>query len=1084
MNPFLRAVNLSFIVLIMSVSVFFTKESGAAAVFNKDYVGDTAVDGKWMIDKDSVYAFTPESGEKTSRTIEKTASTTYFVQSGPVPETTDRTGYGGALNLKFYSGLTYDYLREELPGKTVSVTVNIPEASVGSSPVIPNKLRVSLKSEQDGNWVDLFPGGKEWTSVRSPGIYDFNIDIPSEPAELASGNIFDPSRTVLFSVDYYLMQGRKSNSSAIYSFSDFQIEGIKLDPKDLKWQFTKNGYAVEGVYLPEFSRSSTLISAMGRGLDLVFSEGSVIRQKPVSGELNDMYMVLAVYIPQELRYQKGTLALTLHHENGKVRSSVKSFNSCNLEGKVFLTLPLEAFSVTSGLSELLESSTLKLRIKTFEPHTPGMMPIALEPLKIKQGHLIPFDTKWRVRDPQGLGAYPELEVRPDGSVGASNIAVRSLAEGHYQLDAAVKMKGGIDWGNPFYKVELIRDLPGAPVDLDDMRVEVLISPLTDTMDVWQRPFRARVGLKDINGNLMFGPNISLSEGLPSLAALDVSTNNPMPKGLVTGGFDPARVDSVIINIEASHGPTDPVILRFSLSNLSISPREYKRTSPPKPVDFSVFPVEPSKWELTRLIKEAGGYLVGINYPFPVLDLPEGILRVPQIYPSVGMKANDPMHLGFGSETTGKTVLDDFISFTEKDINVVRLLVLGHLDGVYTFDERGKDIADFADGREALIQRTAGMSVEKFADFLNRNESTFFPTDGHGNLLGLEKHVISDFVAFLDILEEVENRTGKRLMAIISFYDFLLGDGSSKEGPLRQYNVGEHPEVVTDPVIKAKAQALFWKILKELSRDERFYRYIAVAEIMNEPANATVLATRRHFVDLLNFVGEGLYLMKDALGPSIPVSVGFRSWPEDLQYWAPIAGGVDVLMIHYWESLESYNIDKPSLWPLDAPAAELWENLGAEPGGRLTGMGEIGPLGDIRENLFRLEKAGYDFSLVWSYSGHDSYNAKPYMDDIKKYQESNYLFAELKKNKKSTIKNAFMYLFAARDLFDSSYDDLVRPPEADLSDKNFYTYAYERLERTKDSHLKDVVLEILRIGKLKGIDLDRRTLKILVFRAVE
>jgi len=177
------------------------------------------------------------------------------------------------------------------------------------------------------------------------------------------------------------------------------------------------------------------------------------------------------------------------------------------------------------------------------------------------------------------------------------------------------------------------------------------------------------------------------------------------------------------------------------------------------------------------------------------------------------------------------------------------------------------------------------------------------------------------------------------------------------------------------------------LMKMLKEDDRFYRYVAAVEIMNEPANGTKLATRERFADLVNFVGEGLYLLKDALGPTIPVSVGFRSWPYDLAYWRPVGEGIDLLIPHYWESLESYNIDTPGLWPLDMPVEELWKFLGQSPDGRLTGMGEISPVGNLTRNLDRLKKAGYDFALIWSYSGHDGHDAKPVMNKISAYQRN-------------------------------------------------------------------------------------------------
>jgi hypothetical protein len=464
----------------------------------------------------------------------------------------------------------------------------------------------------------------------------------------------------------------------------------------------------------------------------------------------------------------------------------------------------------------------------------------------------------------------------------------------------------------------------------------------------------------------------------------------------------------------------------------------------------------------------------------VLKVDRDLLEVPQIYPTVGMKATDPRHFGLASDLTKKTVTADFETFAANDLVLVRLFTFGHLDGVFTWDEKGIDIKDFGKGNEQRVQEAAGMSVEKLAEFLNANEETFFAKSNSGNLIGLERHVMGDMKAILDILEDVEKNTGKRIYVIISLYDFLLADGSTKEGPLRAYTVGEHPEVVLDPMIKVKAQALVWKLMKDLAKDKRFQKYVACVEIMNEPANATVLSTKKNFNDLLNFVGEGMYLTKDAIGPNVPVSVGFRSWPADLRFWAPIANGLDVLMIHYWESLESYNINVKGLWPLDMSVAKLWEYLGTTPKGRLTGMGEIGPKEPLKKNLFDIEKACYDFCLIWSYSGHDSYNAKLEMAKINEYQKGNRLIAELRKVQKETLKKAFRHLISARVLFEEQ-----KPSKEDIGahEETFKASLAEKLKTIDDPEVKKAMEDILKIAELKGITLNTKNIKFLLFEAV-
>ncbi|MGB2601053.1 MAG: hypothetical protein WBD12_03470 [Candidatus Omnitrophota bacterium] len=1076
---------LTFIFVSLIPAAFsYSEDPSVKFIQDQEYYGDFTVDGSWKADESSPLMMAIAKEGIKPPVIKTAPSRTYFVTSGPLgKEQTGKISYGGALNLKYYSGISYDYLQENLPGKTVSVDIEIPAESVRQDNPVPNKMRIVMKSETDGAWADFYYEN-EWISARKPGTYPVKVKIPTEPVSLYTDQVFHPENSILFSIEYFSMEGARYLPYLSFSFSNFEIEGIDLDPLDLKWQLTKDGYAIENVYLPSFVKGSTIISQMNKGLDANFevAKASLKAERPFSGKLENFFLTLSAFVPKDLRQQKGAFDLTIRDKNGNVRSSVKNFNSCNLEGRVYLTLPLDSFSVQKDISELIKDTEISLRVKTLNSHTADMLPIVLEPLKIRQGHLISFDNTWQVRDAQGLGGYKKIDVRPDGQIAAGGITVKEFRNNLYQLDATLRMKGGIDWENPYYKVELIRDFDEGPVDLDNMRIEVFVSPLTDTTDVWQRPFRARLGLLDSSGSVMFGPNISLSEGLPSLAALDVSLTHPMPKGLVTPGFDPTKVKAILINFEASHGPTEIRAIGLSLVNLAVSPRESTRASGAKSIDFSRFKREPASWELTRLVRESGGYFVGINYPFTVLDLPESVLKVPQVYPAIGMKPTDPRHLGFGSELTKTTTINDFKKFADHDIDVVRLFILGHLEGVFTWDEKGKDINGFGEGMEQTIQEMAGMSVEKLAEYLNENDETVFRRDDSGNLLGVEEHVLPDFRTLFDILEQVEKETGKRLFVMISLYDFLLGDNVKNEGPLRMYTVGEHAEVVIDPLLKVKVQALTWKIMKIMSQDERFYKYVAVAEIMNEPANATGLATQKHFVDLLNFVGEGLYLLKDALGPSIPVSVGFRSWPGDLRYWAPIGGGVDVLMIHYWESLESYNIDTPELWSIDMSTGKLWEYLGQKPEDRLTGMGEIGPK-DLEKNLFRLERAGYDFTLLWSYSGHDSYDVKPFMATVARYQKGDYMFGKLMELPLPVLKKAFLYFLTARELFDAQWEQITQTTPVN-PDEAFRSYMVSRSQGVKDDGLKPAISGLLEISRLKDITLSPENIRYLILKTIK
>ncbi|KJJ85198.1 membrane or secreted protein [Candidatus Omnitrophus magneticus] len=1081
------------LIFLMNVSdfSFAQKKSTIETLRAQGLFENMALNGIWVIDDRSIYPLLDESSGIKPPSIDQSYSRTYFIQSGLLPKKYTKMSYGAALNMKFFSGLSYDYLQKNLPGKTVSMDVFIPEESISSYAVVPNRLQVVIKSEKKNEWADYY-GETEWIRAKTPGLYHVRIKIPEEPVMTKSGKLFYPDHAILVCIDYYLMEGAKRHSSITYSFSNFNIEGIKLDPKELKWQLTVDGYSVENMYLPYFGEDNTFISSIGTGVDVRFNQAPVEAQlsKPFSGKLENLFLALSVYIPVDLRQQKGTLALTIRDNKGAVRSSVENFHSADLAGRVHLTLPLDAFTVEKDINEIVKNTEITLRIKTLKPHESGMMPIVLSKLEISQGWLVPFDTKWQVRDIQGLGGYPKLEIREDGLLSpGSGISVRKL-DGGNELRMTVKLKGGINWNEPYYRVEIIRPLENAPVNLNNMHLEALVSPFTDTTDIWQRPHRARVGLLDINGNIAFGPNVSLSEGMPNLATFEVSLTNPIPKGFVMTDFDPEKVQAIIINIEASAGKLEAMDLDISFTNLLVSPMEYPRTSPLKMIDYSRFEVKPELWEIKKVVEESGGYLVGINYPFPAINVPEFILAVPQVYPAVGQKPTDPGHFGLSAPITRAATLEAFRKFADIDVSVVRVFLFGHLGGIFDWDERGYDIKGFCEGNDALIQELAGMGIDKFTQYLKDHEDELFEQDADRAFKGVGKYVLKDMEAIYDVVEQVEKETGKRLLVILSCFDFLLGDGIKAEGPLHSFIVGEYPQAVTDPLVKVKVQALTWKLMKTLAQDERFYKYTGSMEVMNEPDNATGLATRKHFIDLLNFVGEGAYLFKDVFGPKIPVTVGFRSWHGDLRYWAPIAGGVDILMPHYWKSLESYCIDEPGLWPLEFPVDSLWKFLGANKEGKLSGLGEIAPDGDFVKNLYRLEKGGYNMTLVWSYSGHDGFDAKPVLQNIKEYQQANFKLREMQKMPFEQVREAFLYVAKSRAMFETI--DITRSSNASSTSKFYYlekdasfaSFLSKKLNTITNEQLKYTVREILMIARMKAIALNYGNIQFLYKRAMK
>ncbi|MBF0494198.1 MAG: hypothetical protein HQL28_03590 [Candidatus Omnitrophica bacterium] len=1081
------------------------------------YLGRT-----WNIEKTYGKESTPgksliatETTEKTNRKI----APSYYIYSGPITSNADemtKISYGAALNFKYYAGIDYDYLKANLPGKTISFDVFVPAESVSRSDIRPSRLRVSLKSE-NGVWAE-YTGEKEWTKVTAEGKYSFRIKIPDKPVLGRDGKTFHPENIVLLSIEHYMVEGKKCNENLSFYFSNFNIEGINLDPSRLTWQAMENGYTLKDMFISTMPEGSTIIKSMQRGINLNYDikEEELIRQTFGASKEKNMFVTTAVTIPEELRGMKGILIMKIKNSGGPAVVSIKTFHECGSDGKIYFTFPVYGLASENG-DKNGSGISLELKIRTNRPHTASMRPIVIDPLKIQKGYLVSFCP--RCKEPKGfsLGTErpgkagetptPKTMAAPEVSSGVAgteinpskNWIIRKFKDnekfedsllsslfaggsvriaginGWYQMFATVRLKGGIDWKkNDHYRVEFIRNFDSGEENLENYHLEVLIDPITNLVEYWQKPARARIALIDVNGKRMFGPNVSFCEGLPVRAYLDVSSTSPIPKGFTMDGFDASRVKAVIINIEASPQEMAAQDITLSFNNFSICRKnDIDQTFVPKEPDFTGFKKDTDAWILKDIIKRSGGYAVGINYPFPVIKVPKDMFEVPQVYPLVGMKATDPMRVGCSTEITRNTMIRDFKKMLSNNINIVRIFTLGHLEGVFTWDEMGKNIAAFDD--TPGFKKAASGGVEEFTEFLNENEKEIFKKDKEGKIPGLERHVTEDFTALLDILEKVERGTGKKMAAVISLYDFLLGDGIKAEGPRRKYIVGEHPEVVLDPYTKRKAQALVWKIMKDLARDGRFYKYIAAVEIMNEPENANVLAEKSTFPLLVDFVGEGLYMLKDAIGPKTPATVGFRCWYKDLQYWTNVRNGIDILAPHYWESLESCDINVPGIWPLSLPSDEIWKTIGAEKGDRLTGIGEISPRGDIKANLRDIENAGYDFALVWSYSGHDSHDAKKVLNLIRDYQEANFKTAKLKKDYPGKcLKLSFGWL--TRERLEA---DALRKAEkitGEPAEKDFRAMVRKKAEALNGGSIRSAILGVIEIAELKNIELNFKNIQ--------
>ena len=146
------------------------------------------------------------------------------------------------------------------------------------------------------------------------------------------------------------------------------------------------------------------------------------------------------------------------------------------------------------------------------------------------------------------------------------------------------------------------------------------------------------------------------------------------------------------------------------------------------------------------------------------------------------------------------------------------------------------------------------------------------------------------------------------------------------------------------------------------------------------------------------------------------------------------------------------------------------------------MGEIGPK-NMEKNLFRLEKAGYDFTLLWSYSGHDSYNVKPFMQTIARYQKGDYAFGKLMVLPLPVLKKAFLYFLTARELFDAEWEKITQTTSAN-PDASFASYMEARAKNIKDPGLKTAVNGLLEVARLKNIPFNTANIRYLMLKTIK
>lgn len=443
------------------------------------------------------------------------------------------------------------------------------------------------------------------------------------------------------------------------------------------------------------------------------------------------------------------------------------------------------------------------------------------------------------------------------------------------------------------------------------------------------PMRARLVMRDAQGRRCFGPNAGCSlvpDRWMPLPALLPTWEAPIAKGLMEEGFDPSAVTEVGFNIEAgnvSHGleVTRPQRSQYAgmvyLKDVRIEPVAAAASAEPDPV-----PLYPSvtheraaaggiEQRLRRRLElEPGEMAIVVNLAWPFRNG-----RYHTYGTSLGI-APWGDHWGFSSPLTANAITEDLRYLKAHGIRVVRIFLFGDFRAGLTYDARGR------------------------------------PN-------GFARLVREDMQALLDLCRR------EQILLIPSLVDFLVADGVTREGPGLRWEVGEHPDLLTDPEKRGALVRLLAQFVREFDGPD-----ILMWELMNEPDNAVAVATPEHYNGLRWFIRD---LAVSLHRQGILTTVGSRHLGDYQRFWR---GYVDVPQLHHWRLLESI----PNPYPVDTPAREL---------GPLPAIvGEVEPVApaDVGPLLDRLRDAGYVMAGFWSLRGHDGYAYRPIAKSVQQWVE--------------------------------------------------------------------------------------------------
>jgi hypothetical protein len=446
---------------------------------------------------------------------------------------------------------------------------------------------------------------------------------------------------------------------------------------------------------------------------------------------------------------------------------------------------------------------------------------------------------------------------------------------------------------------------------------------------WSRAHRARLFLADAAGKRLYLPNAPIVdrpkstdgwlrlEGRPTV---DV----PMPLGFVDRGFDPGRVTGLGVNVEAFNREGELVSGPIELRDLRVEAEE--------PVAAQVAPEDPAvaageaeraRRMEARLRERCGpGLAIGVNLAWPTAVAPNG--EEMQLYGRIldgGTKWWD-RYWDAGDEAVVASLRKDFgeIRETFGPGAVVRLWLFSDLRAGMTFDPAGNPLA--------ISERA------------------------RANMTALLRIAVEEKVVLLPVL-----------------LDFHLADGRARTGPDGAWQVGERPELITDP---DKRKRLV-KVLEDFVRSFAGHPAVLAWDVMNEPENAAAVVTPARFAALQALLRE----LVDAVHRAGDLAtVGHHDVPDPTRFFRGRLP-VDLGQVHHYPFLET----RPNPTPF---AVRLAPTFGALPAG--WGELEASP-GRIAAQITEARRAGHRLFLFWSWRGHqeggDGYAVKPHAAEIRR-----------------------------------------------------------------------------------------------------